>query len=65
MGNETNQSLPQPPRTEPLSPDLLEWARQTFDEEEFMAGVREIRQTGGVRLEDFIGDIERRVKGCE
>jgi hypothetical protein len=42
--------------------DLVEWARQTFDEEEFLEGVREIEQTGGVNFEGFIGDIEERVK---
>jgi hypothetical protein len=57
----------QPSRAEPsppekLPPDLLAWARQTFDEQEFMAGVREIRETGGVRFEDFIGEIEQRAR---
>jgi hypothetical protein len=57
----------QPGRDEPLSPeslppDLLAWARQTFDEHEFMAGVREIRETGGLRFEDIIGEIEQRAR---
>jgi hypothetical protein len=43
-------------------PDLREWARQTFSEEEFAQQVREIEQTGGVKFEDFIGEIEERVK---
>ena len=47
---------------EPIPPDLLAWARQTFDEEEFMAGVREIRATGGVRFEEFIGEVEKRAR---
>jgi hypothetical protein len=45
-----------------LPPDLLEWARQTFNEEEFLAGVREIEQTGGVKLEEFIAEIEQRIR---
>ena len=45
---------------EPIPADLLAWARQTFDEEEFMARVREIRATGGVHFEDFISEIEAR-----
>jgi hypothetical protein len=44
-------------------PDLLAWARQTFDAAEFFAEVAEIEQTGGVKFEDFIGEIEERVKG--
>ncbi len=42
-----------------LPPDLVEWARQTFNEAEFMAGVREIRESGGLQFEEFIGDLER------
>jgi hypothetical protein len=47
------------------SPELLEWARKTFDLEEFKAGVREVEETGGLRFEAFIGEIEERVKGRE
>ncbi len=42
-----------------LSPSLLEWARRTFDEDEFMAGVREIRATGGLEFDDFVKELER------
>ena len=42
-----------------LPPDLLEWARQTFNEEEFLAGVREIRATGGLEFDDFVKELER------
>lgn len=42
-----------------LPPSLLEWARRTFDEDEFMAGVREIRATGGLQFEDFVKELER------
>src|SRR5262245_59357652 len=30
----------------PISPEIKEWALQQFSEEEFLAGVREIRDTG-------------------
>src|SRR5437660_11317193 len=46
-------------------PDLMEWARQTFSEEEFAQEVRQIEQTGGVKFEDFIGEIEEAVKRRE
>jgi hypothetical protein len=52
----------EPPAPEKAPPDLLAWARQTFDEEEFMAGVREVRATGGVGFEDFITEIERKAQ---
>jgi hypothetical protein len=47
---------------ERIPPDILEWARQTFDEEEFLADVREIEARGGLRLEDFIAELEARAR---
>jgi hypothetical protein len=47
---------------EPIPPEIVEWARQTFDEEEFLARVREIEATGGVRLEDFIAELEAKAR---
>lgn len=58
--NQSNQSEP-PPR-ERIPPEILEWARQTLDEEEFLAHVREIEAMGGLRLEDFIAELEARVR---
>jgi zinc-ribbon domain len=51
-----------PPPAQPsgkLSPELREWARQQFSEEEFLAGLREVQETGGVELKDFIKDLEQ------
>ncbi len=53
------------PESEPVPPEIMEWARRTFNKEEFLAGVREIEQTGGLRLEDFIDELEQRVRGRE
>jgi hypothetical protein len=47
---------------ETIPPEILAWARQTFDEEEFLADMREIEATGGVRLEDFIAELEARAR---
>jgi len=56
-----NPSEPFPRETIPR--EIMEWARQTFDEEEFLARVREIEASGGgLRLEDFIAEIEARVR---
>ena len=41
------------------SQELLEWARQQFSEEEFVAGLDEIRETGGRELRDFIQELEK------
>jgi hypothetical protein len=58
--DQPNQSEPFPRETIP--PEIVEWARQTFDEEEFLARVREIEATGGLQLEDFIAELEARAK---
>jgi len=47
---------------EKIPPEILEWARQTLDLEEFLAQVREIEVTGGLRLEDFIAELESRAR---
>ena len=47
---------------EPIPPELLAWARQTFDEAEFLAAIREIEATGGLSLEDFLTEVEARAR---
>jgi hypothetical protein len=60
---QTDQSnLPEPFPRERIPPEILEWARQTFDEDEFLAHVREIEATGGLQLDDFIAELEARAK---
>lgn len=49
----SNGSLPK------LTPELLAWARRQFTDEEFAAGLRDIRETGGVELSEFIHDLEQ------
>ncbi len=49
----------QSPRETRLSPELLEWARQQFTEEEIIAGLRELREKGGLELREFIQDLEQ------
>ena len=53
---------PEPFPREAIPPDIVEWARQTFDEEEFLARVHEMEANGGLRLEDFIAEIEARAR---
>ena len=56
-----NPSEPFP--REAIPPEIVEWARQTFDEEEFLAAVREMEAAGGgLHLEDFIAEIEARAR---
>jgi hypothetical protein len=40
-------------------PELVEWARQTCHEEEFAAALRELEQTGGLELKDFLHELEQ------
>jgi len=56
--NPSQSNPPEPFPRETLPPELLEWARQTFDEEEFLAQVHEVEASGGLRFEDFIQEIE-------
>ena len=58
--DQPNRSEPFP--REPIPPELLEWARQTFDKEEFLKDMREIEATGGLQLEDFIAELEARAR---
>lgn len=54
---------PEPFPLEPVPPDLLAWARQTFDAQQYLEGVREIEATGGHKLESFIAEVEARALG--
>ena len=54
---------PPTPAPVPIPPELLAWAQQTFDAQEFLDGVREIEATGGQPLEAFLVEVEVRVRG--
>jgi hypothetical protein len=58
--DQPDQSKPSP--RDKIPPELIEWARQTFDEEEFLAQLREMEATGGLQLEDFIAELEATVR---
>ncbi len=47
----------------PVPPELLAFARQTFDMKEYLEGVREIQETGGHSFESLIAEVETRVRG--
>jgi hypothetical protein len=59
-----NSSPPNPPDIprEPIPPELLAWARQTLDVEEFLTEVRETVATGGVPFERIIAEVEAIVR---
>ena len=64
MANECDESerpeeQPGKPECRPLTPEFLAWACQGLNEEEIVAGMREIRAIGGLELRDFIEDLER------
>jgi len=42
-----------------LPAEFLEWARSQTNEEEIIAGMREIEETGGLELKDFIHELEQ------
>ena len=54
---------PEPFTREPVPPDLLAWAQQTFDAQEYLDGVREIEAGRGRTFESLIAEVEARVRG--
>jgi hypothetical protein len=46
----------------PITPEVIEWAKQTFDEDAFWADMRAIEEGGGVGIEEIIADIEAIVR---
>ena len=47
----------------PVPPELLAWARQTFDADAFEAEMREVEVSGGVPFEVVIAAVEAAVRG--
>ncbi len=45
------------------TPEMLEEARRTFDEAEYLAAWREVERTGGVQIDDLLEEMERRLNG--
>ena len=45
---------------EKVPPEVRAWALEQFSEEEIVAGLREVRETGGLELSDFIDELEPR-----
>jgi hypothetical protein len=37
----------------------MAWARRQFNEDEFIAGLREIHATGGLELKVFVQELEQ------
>lgn len=56
------EPMPSMPAPVPVSPELLAWARQTFDAQEFLEEVREIEATGGRTFESLIAEVEAVVR---
>lgn len=52
------EPVPTAPAPVPVPSELLAWARQTFDAQEFLEGVREIETAGGRTFESLIAEVE-------
>jgi hypothetical protein len=42
-----------------LPPELLQWAQQLYTDEEIIAGLEEVRRTGGLKFSDFLPELEQ------
>lgn len=47
----------------PTPPDVLKHLRDTFDEMEFIAELREAEQSGGAQIDALISEIEQQING--
>jgi hypothetical protein len=52
-------SLSSVPASQPLTPELREWLLQQTDVEQALANLRELRERGGLELDDFLPELER------
>jgi hypothetical protein len=48
-----------------VPPELLVWARQNTNEEEIIAAMREVEETGGLEFRDFIDELEKAARPDE
>jgi hypothetical protein len=53
------------PDSPPVTPELLEWARSTFNKEDYLAGLREFEATGGVGIQDLLDEWEQEAASRE
>lgn len=51
------QSIFREAKARPIDPRIREWALRQFTEEEGIAGVNEIRETGGLTFDDLLAAI--------
>lgn len=57
--NRGNAPSPSVPASHPLTPELREWLIQQTDVEQALANLRELRERGGLELDDFLPELER------
>src|SRR5205807_2213464 len=55
---EKAQHKPLVPDNGQLTPELLDWVRQQFTDEEIRAALQELRAGGGLELRDFLDELE-------
>ena len=48
-----------------IPPDLRQWALAQFTEEEAVAGLRELREKGGLELDEFLPELKKIVETDE
>ena len=61
----SHPSVPEPFPREPIPPEIVEWARQTFDEEEFLAQLHADPDVTGYSLFSPLDDTFLYPFGCE
>ena len=54
-----------PEQVSRITPELREWARQQFTDEEIVAGLHELREKGALDLREFLDELEQIVAESE
>lgn len=57
-----NRELATPAPVQPVPPELLAWAQQTFDAKEYLEGVKQIEAGQSRTFESLIAEVETRVR---
>ncbi len=54
----SDEAVYTPPQPRKLTPEEMEWVVRQTNPEEMIAGLREVQETGGLELRDFIHELE-------
>jgi hypothetical protein len=63
LGDGTMHEQDPEPQPIPLTPELREWILKQFDEDMALAELQELEENGGLKLDEFVMELEQIVEG--